>query len=211
MPLLEVLKQEKIVAILRGIPQEKGDLIADALVKGGILLMEVTMNTDGALQMISRWREKLPSEIRIGAGTVLDVEMAEQAVKAGAEFIISPNLDEEVIAYCMQEGVAVWPGTMTPTEIVKAWKLGASAVKVFPSGSLGPGYIKEIRAPLNQIPMIATGGISLDNIGDYLKAGVAGVGLGGNLVSTAAVREGRYEDIEKNAAAFVQAVRKEGQ
>src|SRR5690606_26982004 len=114
-----------------------------------ISIIEATMNTDGALGMISRWRERYEGKALIGAGTVLDLQMAKEAVAAGAEFLVSPNLDEEVVAYGVANDIAVCPGTMTPTEIVRAIKAGAAAVKVFPSGSLGLSYIKEIKAPLS--------------------------------------------------------------
>lgn len=165
--LLQGLYEEKIIAIIRGISAESGDRTAQALADGGIVFLEVTLNTDGALGMISRFREQHAGRMRIGAGTVLDLGQAKEAVAAGAEYIISPNLDEEVIAYGLAHGVDVWPGTMTPTEIVRAFKAGATAVKVFPLGSLGINYLKEIRAPLNHIPMIATGGVNLQNVRAY--------------------------------------------
>lgn len=205
--MLETLKKEKLVAILRGVPEDRADRVAEAIIQGGVRLLEATMNTDGALDMISRWRQRYGDRICVGAGTVLDRRMAEEAVAAGAQFLISPNLDEEVVAYGLERGIEVWPGVMTPTEIVRAWKAGASAVKVFPTASLGVKYIREVRAPLGHIPMIATGGVSLDNIRDFLGAGVVAVGLGGNLVDKNAVREGRYDDIEQTARRFVEAVR----
>jgi 2-dehydro-3-deoxyphosphogluconate aldolase/(4S)-4-hydroxy-2-oxoglutarate aldolase len=205
--MLETLKKEKLVAILRGVPEDRADPVAEALIRGGVRLLEATMNTDGALDMISRWRQRFGDRVFVGAGTVLDRRMAEEAVAAGAQFLISPNLDEEVVAYGLDRGIDVWPGVMTPTEIVRAWKAGASAVKVFPTASLGVKYIREVRAPLGHIPMIATGGVSLDNIRDFLEAGVVAVGLGGNLVDKNAVREGRYDDIEQTARRFVEAAR----
>ena len=141
--------------------------------------------------------------MRIGAGTVLDLGQAKEAVAAGAEYIISPNLDEEVVYYGVEKGVDVWPGTMTPTEIVRAYKAGASAVKVFPLASLGVNYLKEIRAPLNHIPMIATGGVNLQNIRSVLDAGAVAVGLGGNLVNKQLIQEGKFDELAKLAQAFV--------
>ncbi|WP_435921036.1 bifunctional 4-hydroxy-2-oxoglutarate aldolase/2-dehydro-3-deoxy-phosphogluconate aldolase [Paenibacillus sp. DYY-L-2] len=206
-PLMELLEQEKIVAILRGIPKERGLDVAEALCKGGIVFAEVTLNTEGALDIISKWRERFGPKMRIGAGTVLDVEAAKEAVCAGAEYLVSPNLDEEVIEYALEKGVGVFPGAMTPTEIVKAWKAGATAVKVFPMATLGVGYLKEIRAPLDRIPLIATGGVRLDNIGEFLAAGATAVGLGGCLANPALIREGRYEAITQNAMDLVHAVK----
>lgn len=204
---MQALSEEKIVAIIRGISAESGDATAEALYQGGIVFLEVTLNTDGALGMISRFKEKYEGRMRIGAGTVLDIGQAKEAVAAGAEYLISPNLDEEVVYYGVEQGVEVWPGTMTPTEIVRAYKAGASAVKVFPLGSLGVNYLKEIRGPLNHIPMVATGGVNLNNIRTVLDAGAIAVGLGGNLVDKQLVKEGKFDELTKLAQAFVTEVK----
>lgn len=205
--LLQSLSREKIVAIIRGISAESGDRTAKALADGGIVFLEVTLNTDGALGMISRFREQYEGRMCIGAGTVLDLAQAKEAVAAGAEYIISPNLDEEVVHYGVEKGLEVWPGTMTPTEMVRAYKAGASAVKVFPMGALGVNYLKEVRAPLNHIPMIGTGGVNLSNIRTVLEAGAIAVGLGGNLVDKQLVKEGKFEELTKLAQAFVAEVK----
>jgi len=204
---MEELSREKIIAIIRGIDEANGDLTAKALADGGIVFLEVTLNTEGALGMISRFRSNYAGRLRIGAGTVLDIGQAKEAVAAGAEYIISPNLDEEIVYYGAENGIEVWPGTMTPTEIVRAYKAGASAVKVFPFASLGAGYLKEIRAPLNHIPMIATGGVNLDNIASVFDAGAVAVGLGGNLVDKQLIREGRFDELTQRAKAFVSAAK----
>ncbi|NIK80325.1 2-dehydro-3-deoxyphosphogluconate aldolase/(4S)-4-hydroxy-2-oxoglutarate aldolase [Paenibacillus castaneae] len=205
--MLELLLQHKIVAILRGIEDRHADHAAQALIDGGIHLMEITMNTAGAAVMIERWRTKFDGKAAIGAGTVTDVALAEQAVNAGAQFLISPNLDEEVIAYGKERGLSVWPGVMTPTEIVKAWKAGADAVKIFPMGTLGIGYLQEIRGPLNEIPMLATGGVDLHNIADYFKAGANAVGMGGKLVNLDWIRDGKLDQVTERAQQFVNIVR----
>nr|WP_238590825.1 bifunctional 4-hydroxy-2-oxoglutarate aldolase/2-dehydro-3-deoxy-phosphogluconate aldolase [Paenibacillus beijingensis] len=207
MSLLNVLLEEKIVAIFRGIEDRHADRAARALADGGIRLMEVTMNTDGALGIIARWRSLFGSEAYIGAGTVLDLKQAKEAEAAGAQFLISPNLDEEVVAYGASRGLSVWPGVMTPTEIVRAWKAGAEAVKIFPMTSLGLAYLSELKAPLNHIPMMATGGVTLDNIADYFKSGAAAVGMGSKLVNLDWVREGRFDLVEERARAFVSVVK----
>ncbi|RCW47473.1 bifunctional 4-hydroxy-2-oxoglutarate aldolase/2-dehydro-3-deoxy-phosphogluconate aldolase [Paenibacillus prosopidis] len=205
--MLELLLQHKIVAILRGIEDHHADDTAQALIDGGIHMMEITMNTEGAAVMIERWRTKFDGKAAVGAGTVTDVVLAEQAVAAGAQFLISPNLDEEVIAYGRERGLSVWPGVMTPTEIVKAWKAGADAVKIFPMGTLGVGYLQEIRGPLNDIPMMATGGVDLHNIADYFKAGANAVGMGGKLVNLEWVREGKFDQVTERARQFTDAVK----
>jgi 2-dehydro-3-deoxyphosphogluconate aldolase/(4S)-4-hydroxy-2-oxoglutarate aldolase len=205
--LTEQLEQARIIAIIRGIEDDKADAAAQALADGGIVFLEVTLNTDGALNMIARFKEKHGAKLRIGAGTVLNLAMAKEAAAAGAEYILSPNLNEEVIYYALEHGIDVWPGTMTPTEIVRAYEAGAPAVKVFPMGSLGVNYLKEIRAPLNHIPMIATGGVDLHNIHDFLNAGAIAVGLGGNLVDKKLVQSGDYAALELRARAFVDKVK----
>ncbi|MFC3799535.1 bifunctional 4-hydroxy-2-oxoglutarate aldolase/2-dehydro-3-deoxy-phosphogluconate aldolase [Cohnella sp. GCM10012308] len=207
--LMKSLAASKIVAIIRGIPEDKGDATAEALAEGGVVFLEVTLNTDGALGMISRFRERYEGRMRIGAGTVLDLGQAKEAAAAGAEYIISPNLDLEVVRFGVEQGIEVWPGTMTPTEIVAAYKAGASAVKVFPLGSLGVGYLKEIRAPLNHIPMVATGGVNLQNIRSVLDAGAVAVGLGGNLVDKKLVADGDFKALAKLARAYADEVARE--
>ncbi|BBI32999.1 bifunctional 4-hydroxy-2-oxoglutarate aldolase/2-dehydro-3-deoxy-phosphogluconate aldolase [Cohnella abietis] len=204
--IMQILSREKIVAIARGIPVESINATAKALADGGIVLLEVTLNTDGALKMISKLRSDFEGRLRIGAGTVLDLGQAKEAVAAGAEYLISPNLDEEVIYYGVEQGVEVWPGTMTPTEIVRAYKAGASAVKLFPMGSLGINYLKEVRGPLNNIPMIATGGVTLQNINSVLEAGAIAVGLGGKLIDTQLVKEGKFDELSQLARSFVNEV-----
>jgi 2-dehydro-3-deoxyphosphogluconate aldolase / (4S)-4-hydroxy-2-oxoglutarate aldolase len=206
--MLEMLLREKIVAIFRGYESEQADRAAQALVDGGIRLMEVTMNTAGAAGTIARWRERFGSATAIGAGTVLDTDMAKEAVAAGAQYLISPNLDEAVIAYGAERGVSVWPGVMTPTEVVRAWKAGAEAVKIFPMASLGWKYLAEIRGPLDRIPMMATGGVDLDNIGQYFRAGANAVGMGSKLLDPESIRAGAYDQVTARAQQFVDAVRR---
>ncbi|WP_219835665.1 bifunctional 4-hydroxy-2-oxoglutarate aldolase/2-dehydro-3-deoxy-phosphogluconate aldolase [Paenibacillus sp. R14(2021)] len=205
--MLDKLKQEKIVAIFRGIEDQYADRAAEALIDGGIKLMEITMNTEGAVGMIHRWRNRFGAQAGIGAGTVLDLDMAQEAVAAGAQFLISPNLDEAVVDYGVKNGVPVWPGVMTPTEIVRAWKAGAEAVKIFPMATLGVKYLSEIRAPLDKIPMLATGGVDLDNIRDYFKAGACAVGMGSKLVHMEWVRNGRFDLLTERARQFTDAAK----
>lgn len=204
----EQLKQERIIAILRHVPDAQADGLIAALDRAGVVFVEATLNSDGALGMISRWREQYGDRMRIGAGTVLDVNMAKEAVSAGAEYLIAPNLDEAVVNYAREQSIDVYPGAMTPSEIVRAWSAGATAVKIFPMASMGLGYFREIRAPLSHIPMIATGGVRLDNIHQFFQAGATAVGLGGSIVNMDLVKEGRFDEIERNAALLVQAARR---
>jgi 2-dehydro-3-deoxyphosphogluconate aldolase/(4S)-4-hydroxy-2-oxoglutarate aldolase len=200
---LALLEQEKIIAIIRGISYESIEDTAKALMEGGIVFLEVTLNTPRALEMISECKGKFGDKLCIGAGTVLDIQMAKAAIHAGAKYLVSPNLDEEVIKYGVSQGVDVWPGTLTPTEIVKAYKAGASVVKVFPIGGLGVSYLKDIRGPINHIPMMVTGGITLDNIHEFLNVGAVAVGIGGNLVNKKLIQEKNFREITKLAQQFV--------
>ncbi|MDB5085984.1 MAG: ketohydroxyglutarate aldolase, partial [Bacilli bacterium] len=179
-----------------------------ALREGGIRFLEVTLNTDGALEGITAVKHELGGEMLVGAGTVLDLDMAKAAVAAGASYLISPNLDEEVVAYGKSQGVEVWPGVMTPTEMVRAWKAGASAVKVFPIGTLGLNYIKEVSGPLGHIPIMATGGIGLNNVAQVLEAGAIAVGLGSALVDRSLIANENYAELTKRAQSFLQAIGK---
>jgi 2-dehydro-3-deoxyphosphogluconate aldolase/(4S)-4-hydroxy-2-oxoglutarate aldolase len=197
--LLEQLSKDKIIVIVRGITLEQADHLAEALLQGGIRFIEVTMNTEGALEIISRWKHRFGSELRIGAGTVLDQEMAKNALAAGAEYLISPIMDEEMIRLGIEQGAEVFPGTMTPTEMVKAVRAGAKLVKVFPTGVLGHSYIKELQGPLGHIPMMASGGVNLENIDKFIDAGCFALGMGSSLVQLDLIRAGKYSLITKNA------------
>ncbi|MCZ8511707.1 bifunctional 4-hydroxy-2-oxoglutarate aldolase/2-dehydro-3-deoxy-phosphogluconate aldolase [Paenibacillus filicis] len=207
MDILDALRKEKIMAMIRGLQPDDSDRVIDALVRGGIRFIEVTTNTEGVYTLVSRWRKEYGNDVVIGVGTVLDVEMAKKAVDAGAQFLVSPNLDEEVIEYGARQLVDVYPGVMTPTEMVKAVKAGAKAVKVFPMGSLGgASYLREVRAPLDRIPMIASGSVGLHNIREVIDAGAFAVGMGGNLVNKKWIEEGNYAAITELARACVIAI-----
>lgn len=205
MKLMDELLSSRLVAIVRGITRDEARVAGAGLAAGGVKLMEVTMNTEGALDIIHDWRSLYNGQARVGAGTVLNVKMAKEAVSAGAEFLISPNVDLHVIRYALEQGIDIWPGAMTPTEIVTAFHAGAEAVKLFPMASLGLGYLREIRAPLNHIPLIVTGGVSLQNIAEYYEAGASAVGIGSSLLPKDALAAGDATRIAESARAFVQA------
>lgn len=206
MSLLNQLEKDKMIAIIRGLTAEQAGMTARALSKGGIRFLEVTMNTPGATSMIADWRAEFNEAMYIGAGTVLDLGMAKEAIDAGAQFLVTPNTDAEVIEFALSRDIEVFPGALTPTEIVNAWKLGARAVKLFPMASLGLQYLKEIRGPLDQIRLIPTGGVSLSNIAEFLKAGAFACGLGSHLIDKNRILAGQYEEITKLAAAYVETV-----
>ncbi|CAM3691187.1 MULTISPECIES: bifunctional 4-hydroxy-2-oxoglutarate aldolase/2-dehydro-3-deoxy-phosphogluconate aldolase [Paenibacillus] len=203
MQLTDILKRDKLVAIVRGITKEQARTIGEGLTRGGVRLMEVTMNTEGALDMISDWRSRYDGTAYVGAGTVLDVDMAKEAVSAGAQFLISPNTDLAVIEYALERGIDIWPGAMTPTEIVAAYSAGAEIIKLFPMASLGLAYLKELQGPLSHIPLLATGGVTLDNLEDYFAAGAAAVGLGSALIPKDALLTQNVETVAERAQAFV--------
>lgn len=208
MKLTTELKREKIVAIVRGISREQAGFVGEGLAQGGVRFMEVTMNTDDALHMIQAWRTRYDKAVYVGAGTVLDVDMAKEAIAAGAQFLISPNTDLSVIEYALEQGIDVWPGAMTPTEIVAAYSAGAEIVKLFPTASLGLSYIRELQGPLNHIPLLATGGVTLDNLSDYFRAGAAAVGLGSALLPKDALLSGNADEIARRTAAFVEVAKR---
>jgi 2-dehydro-3-deoxyphosphogluconate aldolase/(4S)-4-hydroxy-2-oxoglutarate aldolase len=204
---LKEIERTRIIAIVRGVKEAHIVSLAEALLKGGVTVMEVTLNTPGALAMISDLQAKLSEQMFIGAGTVLDVEDAQKAVQAGASFLVTPNLDEDVIRYASREGIPIFPGAMTPTEVVKAWKAGATAIKIFPSASLGLTYIKELMGPLDHIPMMAVGGVTEENIKQFVDLGCYGLGIGGSLINLKEIEAGRFEWITDKAARLLAASR----
>ncbi|MCZ8512006.1 bifunctional 4-hydroxy-2-oxoglutarate aldolase/2-dehydro-3-deoxy-phosphogluconate aldolase [Paenibacillus filicis] len=202
---LKLLEQARIVAIVRGVERQHISGVAEALLAGGIPVMEVTLNTPGALDMIAELQKAYGDRMYIGAGTVLDVEDAKKALDGGASYLVTPNTDEEVIRYAAERKVPIFPGAMTPTEVVKAWKAGATAIKIFPGASLGIGYIKELMAPLSSIPMMAVGGVTQDNIGEFMKIGCYGVGIGGSLINLKEIGEAHYDWVRAKAERLVAA------
>ena len=208
-------KDETIVQLLTGGAlgiirvQTAADLIriAKALYVGELSCLEITMTTPGALRAIEEASDKLDG-VLMGAGTVLDGPTARQAILAGAQFLVTPTVEPDVIEMAHRYGVAVIPGAMTPTEILTAWELGADMVKVFPASILGPGYLKAVHGPLPQIPLVPTGGITADNAGEFIKAGAAVVCAGSWLVDKKAVAEGRFEVLTERARQLVEVVQK---
>jgi len=205
-PMLQELLNHKIIAILRGVEPSYSLPLGQAIIDGGIKFMEITMNTAGAETMIMEWRKNFADQAYVGAGTVIDLEHAERAIAAGAQFLISPNLDVEAIKYAQQHNIPMWPGVMTPTEIIAAMKAGVDAVKLFPMASLGVNYLREIRGPIDQFPIIATGGVKLDNIRDYFAAGANAVGMGGKLVDLQLAREGKFDEITACIKQYIEAI-----
>jgi len=195
-----------LIAIVRTDAEADFGRVAEALAEGGIRAMEITLNTPGAWSAISTIRSALSLTMRVGAGTILGPEDARAAHAAGAEFIVTPTLQLETIAFCRQQGLPIACGCMTPTEALAAHRAGADFIKLFPAEGLGPGYIRALLAPLPFLRIIPTGGVSLDNIAAFLQAGAVGVALGGNLVSKAVLRDQDWAGLTVTARDFVQAL-----
>ncbi|RKN85421.1 bifunctional 4-hydroxy-2-oxoglutarate aldolase/2-dehydro-3-deoxy-phosphogluconate aldolase [Paenibacillus ginsengarvi] len=197
---LSEIQRTRIIAILRGVKEADIEPLAEALLAGGITVLEITLNTPGAPDMIRRLQATHGDRLFIGAGTVLDMDDLQLALDAGASFIVTPNTDEDVIRRCRDQGVPIYPGAMTPSEIVRAWKAGATAVKLFPSASLGLEYIKELQGPLKHIPMVAVGGVNTDNIADFIRTGCHAVGIGSYVINLKEICEGNFDWVKERAS-----------
>lgn len=197
-----------IVAVIRAESPDKLVDVAEALLAGGVEVMEVTFTVPRAVQVLEKVAAKLGDRILLGAGTVLDPETARAAILAGAEFIVSPTVNAQVIEVCRRYSKLAMPGALTPTEVITAWQAGADIVKIFPSELTGPRYLKLLSAPLPQVRMMPTGGVNVDTAGDYLKAGACALGVGGALVDPKLVAAGDLKKIESLARQFVEVVQK---
>jgi 2-dehydro-3-deoxyphosphogluconate aldolase/(4S)-4-hydroxy-2-oxoglutarate aldolase len=206
--LFEQIQENGIVAIIRGATLENILPIARALRDGGVKNLEITVETPKVLSLIEAVASEMGDEVIVGAGTVLDPETARAAIMSGSRFVFSPTVNVETIRMTKRYGVLSIPGALTPTEILNAYEQGADLIKVFPANVFGPGYLKDLKGPLPQIPLMPTGGLSLANIADYIKAGAIAVGLGSALVDTRKTTdEGYYENLRSTAARYVEAVR----
>lgn len=195
-----------IVAVIRASSGERLVEVAHALVDGGVDILEVTYTVPNASDVIRRVIASLGERALVGAGTVVDTTTAEQAIRAGAAFVVSPCTNRDVIRLCRRSQRLVMPGAFTPTEVVTAWEAGADVVKIFPSDSAGPKHLKALRAPLPHIPMMPTGGVDLDTAADFIHAGACALGVGSSLVPKAAVESGDRRTITKLAEQFVAVV-----
>lgn len=211
---LDRIKDSKIIAIIRGIPSSIIVVLTNALLKGGISCVEVTFDHSSddsnrdTLVSIENISEHFRDRICVGAGTVMTCEQVRLAAKAGAKYIISPNVDNNVIKETKRLDLISIPGAMTATEVAHAYSIGADIVKLFPAGVLGVNYIKALRAPLNNIPMLATGGINAKNCEDFLKIGCIGIGVGGSLVSKKLINEERVAEITAAAEEYMNIIKK---
>ena len=202
------IREIGLIPIVRAASAKHGLLAAEAVCAGGIPIVEITMTVPGAIDLIAQLAKTLGNEILIGAGTVLDAETAQRCIDVGAELIVSPGLDMDTVEYVKHAGKLMAAGALTPTEVIQAWKAGSDFVKIFPCGSVGGAkYIKALKAPLPQIPMIPTGGVNLETAADLIRAGAEALGVGAELVSASALQSGNTKEITETARKFAVIVR----
>jgi len=204
---LGIIGNSGLVAVIRAEKAGEAVKIARAVHEGGIVAIEITMTVPDAFAVMEEVRKSLGGRILLGAGTVLDAENARRAIKAGAEFIVSPILNMDIIKVCRKQGKIAIPGAFTPTEIVAAWKSGADIVKIFPASVGGPGLIRDLRGPFPQIKFLPTGGVTLENAAQFIKAGAVAVAVGSNIIDKKAVSLGKFEVITENSRKFLEAVK----
>jgi len=204
---IQTLIDTGIVAVIR---VNNGEELLDttvALNQGGVKALEITMTSPGALNAISEATQKLGDQAIIGVGSVLDPETARAAILAGAKFVVGPVLNTDVIKLCQRYSVPCIPGAFTPTEILQAWEAGADVVKVFPATKLGPAFFKDVLGPLPQVRLTPTGGVNLENAGEFIKAGASFVGVGSALVNKKLLAEKKWDELSALAAKFIKAVK----
>jgi len=199
----ELFKKAPIVGIIRNLSLEEVKQILPVYREAGLTTVEITMNTAGAEEMI-RYAVANESEgLNIGAGTVCTKEELEIALEAGAQFIVTPVINKKIIKHCVKKGIPVFPGGYTPTELYNAWSYGATMVKIYPATSLGPEYIKDLKAPLNHLKVLPTGGINLENMDQFLKAGADGLGIGSQLFNKKLIQEKDWAGLQAFFEKFV--------
>jgi 2-dehydro-3-deoxyphosphogluconate aldolase/(4S)-4-hydroxy-2-oxoglutarate aldolase len=199
-----------IVAVVRSPDSRQLVEVAQALADGGVTVIEITMTVPNALEVVRQVRQALGDRVLLGAGTILDPETARAALLAGAEYLVAPTVNRDVIRLCQRYDKLVMPGAFTPTEILSAWEAGADVVKVFPADVVGPAFFKALRGPLPQVRLMPTGGVDLKTAADFLRAGACCLGVGGQLVEPRAVAEGNFDrirDLARQYVAVVQEVR----
>jgi len=205
---LHIIREVGVVPVVRAESKEEALKIVQAILAGGVNILEITMTVPGAIQVMEKLADEFGDKVLLGAGTVLDAETGRAAILAGAEFVVSPSTDLSLIQLCRRYSKPVMPGALTPTEVVYAWQSGADIVKIFPCGNVGgPAYIRALRGPLPHIEMIPTGGVDLSTTADFIKAGAVAVCVGSALVDKKAVKAGKLEVLTQNASKFVELVK----
>lgn len=202
---LQKLSTEKVLALIRADGSDGLLDCARALAEGGLTSIELTMTTPGAIRILEKATAELP-DFLFGLGTVLDAETARVGILAGARFIVTPALRPEVITMCKRYSIPVFSGALTPTEVINAWECGADAAKIFPAEFFGPAYIKSLKAPLPQVELVPTGGVTAENVGEFIKAGAFATAAGSSLVDAKSFKDRNWAAITAKARAFVQAV-----
>jgi 2-dehydro-3-deoxyphosphogluconate aldolase/(4S)-4-hydroxy-2-oxoglutarate aldolase len=203
---LKLISETGVIAIMRAKSSDQLISAAEAIFSGGVRVIEVTMNTPGALDVISEASKRFGKDVLFGAGTVLDPESARAAILAGAGFIVAPTLKIEVISLCNRYGIPVIPGCLTPTEMLTAWEAGADMVKLFPAEFGGPDLVKAILAPLPQLKIVPVGGVDLNTAAAFIRSGAAALGVGGSLVSQKLLDAADWPELTRRAAAFIQEI-----
>lgn len=207
MAVLERIRQVGVVPVLRAGEEEQALAVAEALIEGGIGVIEVTMTVPNAMEVIRKIAQDFPETV-IGAGTVLDARTALTCIDQGAQFVVSPGTDEGTLEACRRSGIVAIPGALTPTEIVEAWNAGADLIKVFPASAVGgAAYLKSIRAPLPHVRLMPSGGVTLSTVREYLAAGAFALGAGSDLADCRAIEDGRREDVVAAARAYLSAIK----
>ena len=205
---INIIRETGVIAIMRA--QSSNQLIAaaDAIKKGGVKAIEVTMTTPGALGVIAEAKERYGSDVIFGAGSVLDPETGRAAILAGADFVVSPILNLELVALCNRYGIPTAPGCYSPTEVLTGWQAGADFIKLFPASFGGPSLIKAILAPLPQVRIIPVGGVNLDTAADFIQKGAAALGVGSSLVNQKLLDTGDMDELTRRAVGFIEQVKK---
>jgi 2-dehydro-3-deoxyphosphogluconate aldolase/(4S)-4-hydroxy-2-oxoglutarate aldolase len=202
-----ILERLGLIPVLRASSVQMGHALVDAMMAGGVTVVEVTMTVPDALNLLRELKQRHGDKLLLGSGTVTDVEQAQATIDAGAEFVVSPSLHPDVIAKTKELGRISIPGALTPTEVITAWRAGADYVKVFPCSAMGgASYLKSLLAPFPDLKLIPTGGVTLQTAADFLKAGARALGVGTDLVNTAAITEGKPEVVTNIARAYLEAI-----
>src|ERR1044072_6898691 len=206
--IIESIRAIGVIPVVRASSADEAIPVVEAIKAGGVTILEITMTVPGAIHVIEQLVKRFGDETIVGAGTVLDPEVAKACISVGAQFIVSPALNLETITYCRDQDIPVMPGALTPTEVVTAWNAGADFVKVFPCGAVGgASYIKSLKAPLPQIELVPTGGVNLNTAASFIQAGAAAIGVGADLVNLKAMSAGQPEKITEAARAYIDAVK----
>jgi 2-dehydro-3-deoxyphosphogluconate aldolase/(4S)-4-hydroxy-2-oxoglutarate aldolase len=204
---LKLIHDTALIPIIRVESADVAMKVAQAFLDANVNIIEVTMSVPGAVDLVRKLVEAYGDKVLIGTGTVVNGKMAEEVIGAGSEFIVSPNYSKGLIDTAKKHGKPIIPGALTPTEIYDAWALGSDAVKVFPAGNVGgPAYIKAVRGPLSDIPLVPTGGVNLETAGPFLEAGAYALGVGGAITDKRAIKEGKFEVITENVQKFIEII-----